>query len=134
LEDTLADHLRSAGVNFSYESFRIPYTPKPKNYTPDFLLLDNGIVIESKGYFDSADRAKHLLIQAQYPLIDIRFVFARAQNRIGKKSTTTYSRWASDHGFQWAEGRIPDTWLHEPPNTASLQAIRNLCPSFPKSH
>ena len=43
-------------------------------YKPDFVL-NNGIIIEAKGWFKARDRVKHLLIQEQYPELDIRFCF-----------------------------------------------------------
>ena len=43
-------------------------------YIPDFVL-DNGIIIETKGLFTSEDRRKHIEVQKQHPELDIRFVF-----------------------------------------------------------
>lgn len=109
-----------------YEGVKIPYKPvKEKKYTPDFIL-PNGIVIESKGWFVSADRSKHLLVKEQHPDIDIRFVFSKASNRLGKTSTTTYGKWATTKGFQWVERFIPTAWLQEPSNEKSLSALRRL--------
>lgn len=127
LEEALAAELKAAGAPFTFEPFRIPYLPtKPKHYTPDFLLLSNGILVETKGYFVSADRSKHLTIKQQHPDLDIRFVFARPLNRLGKKSMTTYAQWAHSKGFKWAEKRIPDVWLKEPRNEKSHRAITAL--------
>jgi hypothetical protein len=126
LEDSLAAQLKAAGVAAEYEPFRIPFIPtRTRHYTPDFVL-PNGIIIESKGYFVSADRAKHLTIKLQHPDLDIRFVFARPNQRIGKKSSTTYSMWAKAKGFRCAAQRIPPSWLVELPNSASLAAIAKL--------
>lgn len=54
-------------VPFEYEKMTISYvTPAtPHKYTPDFLLLANGIIVESKGRFVVADRKKHLLVKAR---------------------------------------------------------------------
>jgi len=126
LEEALAAELKAAGVPFDFEPFRIPYLPtKPKHYTPDFVLT-NGIVVETKGYFVSADRSKHLTIKQQHPDLDIRFVFARPSNRLGKKSQTTYAQWADSKGFKWAEKRIPHAWIKEPLNLKSHRAIQAL--------
>lgn len=126
LEEKLAAQIAAAGIAFQYEAVILPYTPtKPKKYNPDFLL-PNGIVIEAKGHFLSEDRSKHKLIRAQYPDLDLRFVFARPQNKLGKTSSTTYAKWAEDHGFLWAEKFVPSAWLRESPNEKSLAVLRAL--------
>lgn len=125
LEAKIQGHLQSQGVPFEYESFRIPYIDKPHTYTPDFLLA-NGIVVETKGYFTSADRAKHLLVKQQHPDIEIRFVFTRSKTKLSKTSKTTYAAWCAKHGFQYADTSIPPAWLIEPDHRASLNAITAL--------
>lgn len=112
LEDTLADELKSAGVPVLYEAMKIKYVTPAVNhtYTPDFLL-PNGIIIESKGYFSSDDRKKHLLIKEQHPEYDIRFVFQNPNTRLYKGSPTTYGMWAEKYGFKYAKKHIPIEWL-----------------------
>jgi hypothetical protein len=115
LEEALAQQLRALGVEPKYESEKIEYTdPKVHKYTPDFKL-PNGIIIESKGYFTTADRRKHLLVQEQHPELDVRFIFTRAASRLSKKSSTTYAAWCDKHGFKYAERHIPAQWLQEKP-------------------
>lgn len=46
---------------------------------------------------------------------DIRLVFSRPNNRLSKSSKTTYAQWAVKHGFPWAEGTVPASWIKEPP-------------------
>lgn len=106
----MAEQLEGKGVGFTYEALSLNYQPKTKRYVPDYVL-DNGIILEVKGRFDSSDRAKHLLVKAQHPEADIRFVFGNASNKLGNKSETTYAMWADKHGFQWCEKEIPDEWL-----------------------
>ena len=125
LEEKIQGHLSSQGVPFEYESFRIPYIAKPHTYTPDFLL-PNGIVVETKGYFTSADRAKHLLVKQQHPTIEIRFVFQNSKAKLSKTSKTTYALWCAKHGFLYADKTIPAAWLIEPDHVRSLAAIRTL--------
>lgn len=127
LEDSLAEQLTDAGHEVEFESFRIPFMqpPKPRHYTPDFPLC-NGIIIESKGRFVTADRQKHLLVKEQHPDLDIRFVFSNPRSRISKQSATTYAEWCEHKGFQYAKGKIPQAWLDEPVNQKSLDAIRRL--------
>lgn len=116
LEEKIAKELGDLGVPFLYEDpdSVIKYTQpaKPRTYTPDFTL-PNGIIIETKGRFVTADRQKHLMIQEQHPELDIRFVFDRASARISKTSKTTYAKWCQKHGFQYAEKSVPREWLEE---------------------
>lgn len=97
-----------------YEVVKIKYTvPETRRtYTVDFEL-PNGILVETKGIFDTHDRAKHLLIKAQYPELDIRFVFSNPRQPIYKKSPTSYAEWCEKHGFKWAKKLIPEEWLRE---------------------
>lgn len=114
LEEAVAEQLRQAGVVAAYEEEKIPYvTPAtPHKYTPDFKL-PNGIYIETKGRFETADRKKHLLIKEQWPNLDIRFVFTRSKSTISKTSKTTYADWCLKYGFQYADKWIPEAWLKE---------------------
>jgi hypothetical protein len=112
LEDKVAVQLRAAGFDPHYEEDVIPYT-KPERihkYHPDFRLRD-GLYIETKGRFVTADRQKHILIKAQHPDIEIRFVFSNSKARISKSSKTTYADWCIKHGFLYADKLIPKDWL-----------------------
>ena len=57
LEERIAQELLEKGVEFEYESLSISYLrpAKKAKYTPDFVL-PNGIIIETKGRFLTADR------------------------------------------------------------------------------
>lgn len=109
LEQDNAKLLKANGVKFEYEAFAIKYIDKPHTYTPDFRL-GNGVIVETKGRFTASDRAKHLLVKAQHPELDIRFVFSNANARLSKRSKSTYAQWCEKHGFQYAEGLIPEEW------------------------
>ena len=124
LEQLLQQQLQDAGIDAKYEPGRIAYVGKVQHYTPDFIL-PNGIVIESKGYFTSADRAKHLLIKQMYPSLDLRFIFQNPKNRLNKKSKTTYGDWCSQHGFVYAIKTIPECWLKQPPDERSITALES---------
>ena len=128
LEDAIGDQLRSRKIPYEYEKLVIPFLQpvKPRKYTPDFVLLRNGIIVETKGRFVTADRQKHLLVQEQYPLLDIRFVFSNSRQRISKQSKTTYALWCEAKGFLYADKRIPEAWLQEPENSTSLSTIRRM--------
>lgn len=124
LEDKVAAQLRNAEIDAKYEEYQIPYEipASPHTYTPDFVL-PNGIIIETKGVFDVDDRKKHLLIQKQYPKLDIRFVFSSSKTHIYKGSKTTYADWCEKYGFKYADKWIPDKWLRE-----RKRSIKGLIP------
>ena len=123
LEDRNARVLLDAGVPVVFEAHKIRYSQpeKLRTYTPDFIL-PNGIVIETKGRFVSADRQKHLYVQKAYPLLDLRFVFSKAYETISKTSKTRYCDWCAHKGFQWANGDIPQAWIDEKPTQQRLKA------------
>jgi len=114
LEETLALDLKARGVSYHFEPYKISYLQpeKIRTYLPDFLL-SNGIIIETKGRFITADRQKHLLIQKQQPQLDIRFVFQNPNTKINKGSTTTYAMWCIKNGFKYAKKLVPEEWLNE---------------------
>lgn len=126
LESSVSQHLKDSGVNAEYETHKIHfvYPPRPAKYTPDFIL-DNGIVIETKGRFVVADRQKHLIIKEQHPEIDIRFVFSNSRNKISKGSKTSYADWCEKHGFKYADTKTPTRWMEEPTNNQRIQALKN---------
>lgn len=90
---------------------------------PDFPCRGTKIILETKGHFggtkgrDKASaeaRAKLLLLKAQYPDLDIRFVFQNAKTKIYKGSKTTNAMWAESNGFKWSDrGIIPQEWIKE---------------------
>ena len=114
LEEDVAKMLTEAGIPFTYEETKIKYI-KPASehqYTPDFVL-DNGIIVETKGRFLIADRKKHMLIKRQQPHLDIRFVFSYSKQKLNKGSYTTYAQWCVKNGFMYADKTIPEDWLKE---------------------
>lgn len=114
LEDNIVQQLKKGGVPFDYEKYKINYVVPVSNhhYTPDFIL-QNGIIIEAKGLFEVADRTKHLLIKNQYPNLEIRFVFSNPNQKINKKSKTSYADWCTKHGFKYSSKIIPLEWLQD---------------------
>lgn len=110
-EKRVALQLHENGVPFEYEKFKVKYTVnKERTYTTDFKL-ENGIIIEVKGWFTSDDRVKALLIKEQHPELDIRFLFDDATKKLNKGSKTTYGSWCEKHGFKYASKTIPTEWL-----------------------
>ena len=113
LEKEVAAWLKDKQKKVRYEQLKVEWEDlKYRTYTPDFVL-DNGIIIETKGIFDSADRRKHREVQRQHPELDIRFVFSNANAKLYKGAQSRYCDWCDKYGFQWAHRVIPEEWLKE---------------------
>lgn len=113
LEKVIAEYLKDNQKKVRYEELKIEWEDlRYRTYTPDFVL-DNGIIIETKGIFDSEDRRKHLEIQKQHPELDIRFVFSNSSAKLYKGSKTKYCDWCDSKSFKWAHRVIPEDWLKE---------------------
>jgi hypothetical protein len=115
LEELVGKQLDDLGVAYEYEKLTIHYTipARKAKYTPDFEILSNGIIVETKGLWTVQDRQKHLLVRQQNPLLDIRMVFSNPRQRISKASKTTYANWCDKHGILWAAKLIPEEWIRE---------------------
>ena len=113
LEKEVAAYLRKTQKKVRYEVLKVEWEDlRYRTYTPDFVL-DNGIIIETKGIFDNDDRRKHREIQRQHPELDIRFVFSNAKAKLYKGAKSRYFNWCEQHEFQWANRVIPEEWLKE---------------------
>ena len=113
LEHKLSEYLDSLKHEYNYESIKIEWEDLTyRTYTPDFIL-SNGIIVETKGRFITADRKKHLCIQKQHPALDIRFVFTNSRNKLSKGAKSTYGQWCIKHGFRYYDRIIPEDWLKE---------------------
>lgn len=125
LEEKVAEQLTLQRVDFTFEEHKVHYEKPARKakYTPDFVL-PNGIIIETKGRFVTADRQKHILIKDQHPGLDIRFVFSNPNARISKQSKTTYAMWCKKHGFKYAKQLVPQEWLDEPGDKYAVLALK----------
>jgi hypothetical protein len=114
LEENISVQIESKGIKVEYETEKVAYTipASQHTYNPDFKL-PNGIFVETKGRFVAADRKKHLLVKAQNPTLDIRFVFSNSKNKITKTSKTTYGDWCDKNGYKYSDKIIPDSWFEE---------------------
>lgn len=118
LENRIAEQLKSSGLEGNYEQYKIRFTQpaKKRTYTPDFWLISKTgkeMIIESKGLFTVPDRQKHLMIKAEHPTLDIRFVFSNPNTKLYKKRKLTYAQWCEKHGFKYAKNLIPSEWIKE---------------------
>ena len=110
LEERVATLLEQLGISYEYETEKLSYTIE-HTYTPDFVL-PNYVYLETKGYWDAADRRKVLAVKRDNPDVDLRMVFQSPYNTISKKSKTTYAKWCEKHDIPWtAYHEIPLDWL-----------------------
>lgn len=128
LERRIDRELEWGEHEYQYEPCRIPYSLLC-HYVPDYIL-PNGIIIEAKGHFTSADRRKMRAVKEMHPDLEIRFVFGRATNKLNKTSRTTYMKWSESRGFPWANKSIPTEWHLEPPFKKSIAALAELGVTF----
>lgn len=113
LEHTVSIYLKERNHKFMYEEIKIEWEDLAyRTYTPDFVL-DNGIMIETKGLFTTADRRKHLAVKKQHPKLDIRFVFTNSRTKLRKGAKSNYGEWCIKHGFRYYDRIIPEDWLKE---------------------
>jgi hypothetical protein len=116
-EQKIGTQLAAAGpeVLAHYEEIRLRYTTE-HTYTPDWRVRvrsGRSFFVEAKGLFTAEDRTKLQTVRDQNPGVDIRLVFQRAATKIRKGSKTSYGQWATNAGFKWAEGAVPQAWLDE---------------------
>ena len=113
LEKIVAEFLKANQKQVRYEELKVEWKDlRYRTYTPDFVL-DNGIIVETKGIFDNEDRRKHVAVREQHPELDIRFVFSNANAKLYKGAKTTYSDWCEKQGFKYSHRVIPEDWLKE---------------------
>lgn len=98
------------------EGFLTYIVPETKRkYLPDWKISD-GIYIESKGKLTADDRKKLLYVKEQHPEIKLYLLFQNAQNKITKRSKTTYADWCDKNGIEWSDWKItktiPESWFN----------------------
>ena len=124
LERVVAEFLKQNKKNFRYEDLKIEWKDlRYRTYTPDFIL-DNGIIVETKGIFDNEDRRKHLAVREQHPELDIRLVFSNAKAKLYKGSKTTYAMWCDKNNFLYSHRVIPPDWLKEKGKAVKTKRIK----------
>jgi len=127
-EDKVEANLKDRGIKYVYEdkNHKLGYTKlscphcgesvSRGTYTCDYFIERRSgirLLVECKGYLDSAGRTKYALIKRDNPTEDIRFLFQR-DNPIRRGSKTTYTGWATKLGFPCAVGdKIPQEWIDE---------------------
>jgi len=113
LEQTIAKQIKQARHKIRYEVMKIKWVDfSIRSYTPDFVL-DNGIILEVKGFWSTSDRRKHVEIKSQHEELDIRLVFENSKRKIRKGSKTTYGDWCKKKDILYCDRVVPKIWLKE---------------------
>lgn len=120
LEERTSEQLKS--INWLYEgeqlNYSIPITHH--KYTPDFVITKpdgRKLFLECKGRhrwggMDLETRKKMEYVKQQNPNLDIRFVFDKANNKIGTSpKSMTWEQWAEKMGYKYTINIIPIEWF-----------------------
>ena len=109
-ESEVAKGLKDQGIDYEYEKHKYDLVI-PRSYTPDFVLKENGRVIEVKGYFDQEDRRLMRVFKEQHPDVDIRLCFQNPHQRLSKTAKMSYAMWCDKHNIPWCKGpSLPYRW------------------------
>lgn len=112
LEEQVWKILKEHHPQTKYEPEKFKYTQPAaeRTYIPDFRTGRKKIYIEAKGKLDLDTRKKMVWFKECNPDITIIFLFMNPDNKITKKSKTTYWMWAEANGFLWLDYR--KDWLN----------------------
>jgi len=113
LEEQVWKILKSNFPSVKYEPDKFKYIQPEKEitYIPDFKTGKKNIYLEAKGKLDLDTRQKMVWFRDTNPHITIIFLFMNPDNKITKRSKTTYSKWAEDNNFLWLDYR--KDWLND---------------------
>jgi hypothetical protein len=99
-----------SAVKYEPQRFKFIQPEVERTYIPDFKTGRSNIFIEAKGKLDLETRKKMVWFRDSNPTIRIIFLFMNPDNKITKRSKTTYAMWATDNGFEWLDFR--KDWLN----------------------
>ena len=97
-------------VKYEPQKFKFIQPEIERTYIPDFKTGRSNIFLEAKGKLDLETRKKMIWFRDSNPTIRIIFLFQNPDNKITKRSKTTYAMWATDNGFEWLDFR--KDWLN----------------------
>jgi hypothetical protein len=98
-------------VKYEPDKFKYKQPEIDRTYTPDFKTNGRKVYLETKGKLDLETRKKMLWFRDSNPDIRIIFLFQNSDNKLTKKSKTTYGEWATANNFEWLDFR--KGWLDE---------------------
>lgn len=97
-------------VKYEPQKYKFIQPEIERTYIPDFKTGRSNIYIEAKGKLDLETRKKMIWFRDSNPGIRVIFLFMNPDNKITKRSKTTYAMWATDNGFEWLDFR--KDWLN----------------------
>lgn len=97
-------------VKYEPQKFKFIQPEIERTYIPDFKTGRSNVFIEAKGKLDLETRKKMIWFRDSNPGVRIIFLFMNPDNKITKRSKTTYAMWATDNGFEWLDFR--KDWLN----------------------
>lgn len=92
-------------TKYEPDKFKYLQPAVDRTYTPDFKTGRKKVYLEAKGKLDLETRKKMLWFKDSNPDIRVIFLFQNADNKLTKRSKTTYSEWAEANGFEWLDYR-----------------------------
>jgi hypothetical protein len=106
-EETVWKSLKQHYPTIKYEPEKYKYVQpaQDRTYTPDFRTGRRKIYLEAKGKLDLDTRKKMIWFRDSNPDIRVIFLFQNADNKLNKRSKTTYGMWAEANGFEWIDFR-----------------------------
>jgi hypothetical protein len=112
LEEKVWSVLKKHYPSVKYEPSKYKFVQPAitRTYIPDFKTGNASIYLEAKGKLDLDTRKKMIWFRDSNPTIRIIFLFMNPDNKITKRSKTTYGLWATDNGFEWLDFR--KDWLN----------------------
>jgi hypothetical protein len=112
LEEKVWSVLKKHYPSVQYEPSKYKFVQPAitRTYIPDFKTGSSSIYLEAKGKLDLDTRKKMIWFRDSNPTIRIIFLFMNPDNKITKRSKTTYGLWATDNGFEWLDFR--KDWLN----------------------
>ena len=105
----LKNHFPS--VKYEPDKFKYIQPEKERTYIPDFKTGKRNIYLEAKGKLDLDTRQKMVWFRDTNPNITVIFLFMNPDNKINKRSKTTYWMWAEANEFKWLDFR--KDWLND---------------------
>lgn len=97
-------------VKYEPQKYKFIQPEIERTYIPDFKTGRSNLYIEAKGKLDLETRKKMIWFRDSNPGIRVIFLFMNPDNKITKRSKTTYAMWATDNGFEWLDFR--KDWLN----------------------
>lgn len=111
-EERVWAQLKPKFPSVKYEPEKYKYTQPAceRTYTPDFKTGRKKLYLEAKGKLDLDTRKKMVWFRDSNPDVRVIFLFQNADNKLNKRSKTTYAMWAEANGFEWLDYR--KDWLN----------------------